>query len=588
MKKGKLIIFGLAVLSVASVGATWAAWSDHEQARNEYRIPEYKTKLEETFEPPEDWQPGMETEKAVWVSNLTEEGNGVPVIAKVVMEQRWESRKTGQAKDLIFQGPSLDDPDGAQFSQYAAIPQFTEDVYLLASGAIPEGTEDSGLRLGLPVVQEEALVDLTDPDNPKINEAYYDKWILVDEDPDITGRYTLYYLGVIQPGSASVPFLESVKMNPVLEPELVKKLASYEELPDGGYKEVYVEVPSELSQNYEDCRYTMEITATTVQATKDAVSEVLFQGRSDADVNETVKDYLIAIGDDNVYDAALVSEKRLKIEGSGTRKHLVYTPYRTEGGETGNWFMSFTDMLPGGTYYDTLLVENDTNIALTVFGQILPMDSSKSELPPVDQSQLADELLDMIHMRVWNMGADETDVSNGTLIYEGTATGMKAMTDGGDLASNLVSFCRVPARTTMKVRVELKLDPGIVLDETVTDPNTGETVAQLTGKTYQYADVLSKIDWHFWSQGGGDSPGGGTTPGGGGGTPPTPTTYIGDDMPPLTAFIPDEEVPLIGLLPETGDETPIYLLGMLSLLCLAALAAAGAAYRRAGRSEKDV
>ena len=40
MKKGKLIIFGLAVLSVASVGATWAAWSDHEQARNEYRIPE--------------------------------------------------------------------------------------------------------------------------------------------------------------------------------------------------------------------------------------------------------------------------------------------------------------------------------------------------------------------------------------------------------------------------------------------------------------------------------------------------------------------------------------------------------------------
>ena len=49
MKKGKIMLLGLAVLAAASVGTTWAAWSQVIRTGNEYRVPRYKTSLEEHF-----------------------------------------------------------------------------------------------------------------------------------------------------------------------------------------------------------------------------------------------------------------------------------------------------------------------------------------------------------------------------------------------------------------------------------------------------------------------------------------------------------------------------------------------------------
>ena len=45
MKKGKIMLLGLAVLAAASVGTTWAAWSQVIRTGNEYRVPRYKTCL---------------------------------------------------------------------------------------------------------------------------------------------------------------------------------------------------------------------------------------------------------------------------------------------------------------------------------------------------------------------------------------------------------------------------------------------------------------------------------------------------------------------------------------------------------------
>ena len=69
MKKGKIIMFGLAALAATSIGGTWAVWTSVVQTRNEYMIPRYKTELEEKFTRPDDWQPGITTQKEVWVSN---------------------------------------------------------------------------------------------------------------------------------------------------------------------------------------------------------------------------------------------------------------------------------------------------------------------------------------------------------------------------------------------------------------------------------------------------------------------------------------------------------------------------------------
>ena len=76
MKKGRMMMFCLAVLAVVSTGATLAAWSQAVQTGNEYMVPRYRTSLEENFRQPDDWQPGITTQKQVWVSNNLKDEDG--------------------------------------------------------------------------------------------------------------------------------------------------------------------------------------------------------------------------------------------------------------------------------------------------------------------------------------------------------------------------------------------------------------------------------------------------------------------------------------------------------------------------------
>lgn len=112
-----------------------------------------------------------------------------------------------------------------------------------------------------------------------------------------------------------------------------------------------------------------------------------------------------------------------------------------------------------------------------------------------------------------------------------------------------------------EIRVELVLDPDIGLND---------------DGTYKYADVLTKVDWEFMVQevrngGGGNPPGGGggggTTPGGPGDNP-EPGVEIPDEPVPLDgvtiedgdvplSLLPDPEVPLGFMVPQTGDEFPV-------------------------------
>ena len=165
--------------------------------------------------------------------------------------------------------------------------------------------QDAGIRLNLPYAD-------------KVEEAR-EKWLLVDEEPSETGNYILYYIGVIQPGEDSPVFLESVTMNPLLENTITGKDTYYEKTEDG-YKQITV-TRTNAKYGYDSSRYTMDIKATTVQATKAAVEHTFTGG-----FNQEVIRYLAdQVADPGVYDASGL-EKKLTLSTTGEARGLSMYP----------------------------------------------------------------------------------------------------------------------------------------------------------------------------------------------------------------------------------------------------------------------
>lgn len=516
MRKGKHAVLGLAaLLSVAAIGGTWASWTQELKAGNEFMTGSYNTSLDETFESPTNWKPGERTEKAVQVTNK----GTVDAMAKVVINQSWEP-----SFPLTFQAQNGD-------TEYAAIPEFNKNnVVLLASGDA-DGAVDAN-RWGLQAVTRA--------------EEAKGKWLLLNEIPEgDNGSFTLYYMGVIEAGKSSPQLLDSVSMNSRITSSIVDKEYEPEADGEGNYTgKIVLKATSNNSQGtgYENGTYTMTINATTVQATQAAVQQVLGQGAEDA---ETL-DYLVKnIAEEGVFEAK--EPKTLKFaETDGT---MTYVPYRDGDGqvEEGNWFMSFTNMVPGGIYRDRLNIENASNKTWKLYMKALPRE----------QSALQDELLEKISMKVWytNPSGEEK------LLYTGNSLGSTLLTQGdtagGTEGERAVYLGGYESGRKGSIRVELQLDPTLTLteDPSIT-PEAGES--SLVNK---YAGVLSKIDWQFMvtevKEEGGNSGGNG---GGGGGS----TVTINDSEVPLApgapltdeTIIEDGPVPL-AVLPKTGDDTPV-------------------------------
>lgn len=521
MRKGKHAVLGLAaLLSVAAIGGTWASWTQELKAGNEFMTGSYNTSLDETFESPTNWKPGERTEKAVQVTNK----GTVDAMAKVVINQSWEP-----SFPLTFQAQNGD-------TEYAAIPEFNKNnVVLLASGDADKDVNAN--RWGLQAVT-------------KAEEAK-GKWLLLNELPEgDNGNFTLYYMGIIEAGKSSPQLLDSVSMNSRITSSIVDKEYEPEADGEGNYTgKIVLKATSNDSQGtgYENGTYTMTINATTVQATQAAVQQVLGQGAEDA---ETL-DYLVKnIAEEGVFEAK--EPKTLKFaETDGT---MTYVPYRDGDGqvEEGNWFMSFTNMVPGGIYRDRLNIENASNKTWKLYMKALPRE----------QSALQDELLEKISMKVWytNPSGEEK------LLYTGNSLGSTLLTQGdtageteGERAVYLGGY---ESGRKGSIRVELQLDPTLTLteDPSIT-PEAGES--SLVNK---YAGVLSKIDWQFMvtevKEEGGNG-GGGSHGGGGGGGKGSTVTINDSEVPlapgaPLTdeTIIEDGPVPL-AVLPKTGDDTPV-------------------------------
>lgn len=122
-------------------------------------------------------------------------------------------------------------------------------------------------------------------------------------------------------------------------------------------------------------------------------------------------------------------------------------------------FMKHTDMVPGNSYRDELIIENGTNTKYTLYFKALPRKQSKE----------ADELLESIMMKM---------TLDGKVIYEGTATGLDYNEQGIDLQKAILLGDFIPSKNS-KMIVETKLSENY--------DNT-----EYSGFSY--------IDWIFYAQ----------------------------------------------------------------------------------------
>lgn len=253
-KAKKVKILMLAALIICCVGGVYAYWTQVLIAHNDFMTPTFDTSLEEEFISPENWMPGEETNKDVWIRNKGE----VPAFVRVAINQKWIT-DSGEDLPLVF------NPGGNK--EYAAQIGWG-DVVLLASG------QTSPIGYGLPVVSSPAQAK--------------GKWLLVSDEPDANGDLLLYYIGLVEAGSDSPQVVDYVTMNPNIEPEILSKKITFDKATG---KQMLDEV-SNPTYSYEEATYTMLITATTVQGTPSAV-RATFNASSDV---EEVVEYLAGIG----------------------------------------------------------------------------------------------------------------------------------------------------------------------------------------------------------------------------------------------------------------------------------------------------
>lgn len=240
---------GLAVL--CCISGVFAYWTQELTAHNEFKTARYETKLEEEFRSPDNWLPGEQINKDVWVANK----GSVPVFAKMVIEQEWirEQNVTDLNGDVIAPAAGERFPlvfDTEDSREYAAQIVWGDQVVLWAAGKKNE------ISLDLPVVE-------------KIEEAA-GKWLLTSDEPDENGSYVLYYIGVIGAGENSPLAVDAVTMNAKIRPSILEKVTTY----DKETKKWTTTVTRNSSYDYECAGYTMLVTAETVQATEDAVRSV--------------------------------------------------------------------------------------------------------------------------------------------------------------------------------------------------------------------------------------------------------------------------------------------------------------------------
>lgn len=268
MKRKKSKIYWLAGLVVLCfIGGAFAYWTQEIVVHNEFKTTKYDTTLRENFISPDNWLPGQEINKDVWITN-----NGTfPAFAKISLNQEWVRTDNVSDQDGTVISPVQGEAFPLVFyfeagHEFAAQIKWGSQVVRLKS---EQGNDE---KLDIPTVDS-------------INEAD-GKWLMVNDQPDKVGNYTLYYIGLIKADGKTPLLVDAVTMNPHVQPAVISKNTYF----DDQTKSWVTETVRNRSYDYECARYTMLINAATVQATEDAVKEIFGTAADD----KAVVDYLAA------------------------------------------------------------------------------------------------------------------------------------------------------------------------------------------------------------------------------------------------------------------------------------------------------
>ncbi len=270
MKKKNKIYWLAGLMLLCCIGGAFAYWTQELLVHNEFKTARYDTEIEEKFVSPDNWKPGEETNKDVWISN-----NGtVPAFVKVVLNQEWIRRENVTDLDGTIISPAAGDKfplffEGEKGNQYAAQITWGEAVVLLSSG------KKSDINLGLKTVE-------------KISDAE-GKWLLVSDQPDENGDLLLYFIGTIAAGGETPLIVDAVTMNPAIQPAVLRKDTYYDETE----KEWVTTSVKNPTYDYEAAKYTLLVTGTTVQATSDAVKEIFGTDSDNAEIVNYLADHAV-------------------------------------------------------------------------------------------------------------------------------------------------------------------------------------------------------------------------------------------------------------------------------------------------------
>lgn len=145
------------------------------------------------------------------------------------------------------------------------------------------------------------------------------------------------------------------------------------------------------------------------------------------------------------------AEETKKLYFEETNGTMTWNPVR---GSDGNWFMDFTNMVPGGKYEDNLQIENGSNKAYKLYVQAVPLEQDEEQ----------NRLLEAISMKV--------SLDNNEL-YNGTASG-KEYEDGN--LQDVIYLGTYKAGEQSQIAVELELNKNLGIE---------------------YSDKITRSDWKF-------------------------------------------------------------------------------------------
>lgn len=420
----------IAITVFCIIGGVFAYWTQELIAHNEFKTAVYDTSVSEDFVPPSDWLPGQEINKDVRVRN----DSSIPVFVKVTISQKWvrtDSVYDASGNEIHpLKGETLPltfDTDNGP--QYAAQIKWGENVVKLQSGSL-YNLGSAGYRLRSNE-NPDGLQEVS-----SIEEAE-GKWLVLNETPDENGEIEIIYIGSVDSAKETPLLVDSVTMNPEIQQTVLRKDTKYNK--ETGKWETLSTINSQ--SGYDCARYTMTVTAQTVQATTEAAKEVF--GDDYEEIISELEPFTINGND--------VPAKTLSFEKKNGK--MVWSS-KDESGE--NWFMSFTNMVPGESFSDKLEINNKSKKTYDLYMQFIP----------VEETEMQDELLELISMKV---------LFDGDVIYEGTASGKHYQNGKGDLR-NVIKLCRCNPGKVSSIKVQLSLDKNIGVE---------------------YADLLSKIDCKF-------------------------------------------------------------------------------------------